>query len=138
MYRTAAQVQSSMMTLWSLEVALDMVNPSWNGFHSGTGDDCAAANTCASEDCLLRWFSDHISSIQPNYTAFFDSCKPDFCDVVSRKSLVTKVVSFLSTLGGLWGPLYMGALVLWLLLAKLPCLAVAGGQKAADVETVCK
>jgi hypothetical protein len=130
MYRTAAQVQSTMMTLWSLEVALDMVNPSWNGFYSGTGDECAANNTCASEDCLLRWFSEHISSIQPNYTAFFEACKPDFCDMVSKKSLVTKVVSFLSTLGGLWGPLYMGALLLWLLLAKLPWLAAAGGQKA--------
>uniref|UniRef100_A0A383VM28 Uncharacterized protein n=1 Tax=Tetradesmus obliquus TaxID=3088 RepID=A0A383VM28_TETOB len=142
MYRTAAHVQSSIMTLWSLEVALDMVNPSWNGFYSSrgdTGDKCAVNNTCASEDCLLRWFSDHISSIAPNYTAFFESCKPDFCDVVSRKSLVTKVVGFLSTLGGLWGPLYMGAVLLWLALAKMPWLAAPGGHEAPDVGTAaCK
>lgn len=119
-----------------------MVNPSWNGFYSSrgdTGDKCAVNNTCASEDCLLRWFSDHISSIAPNYTAFFESCKPDFCDVVSRKSLVTKVVGFLSTLGGLWGPLYMGAVLLWLALAKMPWLAAPGGHEAPDVGTAaCK
>jgi hypothetical protein len=100
--------------------------------------DCAANNTCATEDCLLRWFSGHISSIAPDYDAFFDACKPDFCDVVIKKSLVTKVVSFLSTLGGLWGPLYMGALMLWLLLARLPCLTATGGAHAADVEMVSK
>jgi hypothetical protein len=202
MYRTAAQVQSTMMMLWNLDVAPYMVNPSWNGFYDGSSGggeepqvyatrptatrgygynrvplaavnesdipidpqasfnesdipinpqdelgppidyeygDCAANNTCATEDCLLRWFSDHISGIAPNYTAFFDACKPDFCDVVVKKSLVTKVVSFLSTLGGLWGPLYMGALVLWMLLARLPCLATTGGAHAPDVESrVCK
>jgi hypothetical protein len=102
--------------------------------------DCAANNSCATEDCLLQWFSDHISSIATDYPAFFDACKPDFCDVVIKKSLVTKVVDFLSTLGGLWGPLYMGALLLWLLLAKLPCLAATGGAHGSDEERpgVCK
>jgi hypothetical protein len=190
MYRTAAQVQSTMMMLWNLDVAPYMVNPSWNGFYDGSSGgseepqedaprptvttgygykrvplavnesdipvdpqdsfgssdipidtvdgDCVINSTCATEACLLRWFSDHISSIAPDYEAFFDACKPDFCDVVIKKSLVTKVVSFLSTLGGLWGPLYMGALVLWLLLARLPCLAATGGAHAADVERACK
>jgi hypothetical protein len=78
---------------------------------------------------MIGWFKDYIKAINPNYSAYVHACSPPCCDVVFQKSLVTKVVSFLSTLGGLWGPLYMGALLLWLLLAKLPCLAVAGGQK---------
>jgi hypothetical protein len=127
-YGTAAEMQAIMMTLWSLELGDNVVASSWNGFYSNTGHPCKNNTTCANEACLLSWFTGYINDIKPNYTAYFVACNPQFCDVVFHKSLVTKVVSFLSTLGGLWGPLYMGALLLWLLLARLPCLAAPEKQ----------
>jgi hypothetical protein len=133
-------MQANAMTLWSLEVGERVVASSWNGFYSNTRHPCESNNTCANEACLLSWFTGYINAVKPNYTAYFKSCNPQFCDVVFQKSLVTKVVSFLSTLGGLWGPLYMGALLLWLLLAKLPWLAepaaLGARRKQHELEEV--
>lgn len=129
LYSTAALVQSTIMTLWSLDVAAQEVNPAWNGYFSNTGDDCARTNMCATEKCLLHWFSQQwIGKLEPNYTAFYAMCDPVFCDVVYEKSTVTKVVDFLSRIGGLWGPLHLGALLLWFGLSRLPWLATKQGM----------
>jgi hypothetical protein len=119
--------------MWTLELGgkrLPLVKASsWDGFYNNTGHPCEENNTCANEACLVYWFTGYINAVKPNYTAYFQACNPQFCEVVFQKSLVSKVVSFLSTLGGLWHPLYMGTLALWLLLAKLPWLAAGSGQQ---------
>jgi hypothetical protein len=122
-------MHANMMDLWSLELDERVVAPNCDGFYSNTGHACKLNNTCANELCLISWFMDFIHAIHPNYTAYFEACNPQYCDVVSPKSLVTKVVSFVATLGGLWGPFSVGAVLLWLLLRRLPCLAAPHKQQ---------
>ena len=119
------------MTLWSLNfdhtAGSDEFNDAWNAFYSY--HECSDGNkgngTCATEKCLLTWFEKNAPGLSPNYEEYFNGCKPEFCDVVYMKSVVTRVVELLSTMGGLWNPLFLGAVLIWKALAMLPCLAVA-------------
>lgn len=98
-------------------------NAAWNAFYPGTDDTCNSNASCANEACLLDWFARYVSNITLDYKAYFSLCSPEVCDVVRTKSAVTYVVSFLSTLGGLWGPLFAVALVTWHFVSMLPAFS---------------
>jgi hypothetical protein len=142
-YASAANVQANMMTLWSFNLhkssaANDLdgkkYNAAYDGFYA-LADKCKN-NTCASEHCLTQRFMEiiqqevvdkalpQVPAPGDKYEQYMIShCQPQYCDVARPKSSVTRVVDFLSTLGGLWPPLLLGATIAWvLMLAMFPCL----------------
>lgn len=71
---------------------------------------------------------------QADWEAYKNVCKPRYCDVFGKKSAVTRLTEFLTTVGGVWQSIMIISITLWMLGSC--CLGLEGYSYLAEPDPI--